>query len=792
MKLNYLKIVWRNLMKSKVFSGINILGLAIGIAVCMMILLFVITEFSYDRFHRNGDHIYRVMRSFDDNGLRRSVPSVSPPYSAALQNDYPYAIKQATRVEMSTAVITVDNEPFNEKKVLMADPNFFSFFSFKLLEGNPKTVLSDPGSVVMTVSAAKKYFGNHDPIGKVVTMDQDLSLKVTGIMEDVPVNSHLDFNMIVPLANYSNVSTFTDWTRNRLYTYVELNDGITEAQVEKNFPSFMEKYMGNAMEKMGMHFELSLTPLHDIYFEPFISDRVKHGDKNIVYIFLSVAILILLIACINFVNLSTIRALDRSKEIGVRKAMGAMKGALRWQFISESIILTTFACMLSIILVFIFLPLYNNVLDQSMTFTGAFSYILLFIPLVILVVGFLAGLYPAFFLSSFSPIASLKGRLNLGTKGVFIRQTMVVVQFSISVLLIIGTIIIMYQMSYIRHKDVGYNKEQTVILKMDNRALISGQSAFKSELNGNDNIMAVSRMSGEPGGFFDGMTFDVEGKDGLLWKASTEFSDLDYVKALGLKIVAGRDFSASFSTDTISAALINETAATELGFTPETAVGKWIKNSLRDSVRRVIVGVVRDFNYMSLKEKVSPLVIAPVKDYRVILVRIKPGHLETGVAAIREAYRRVAPGLPFEFDFLDQKFDLLYKKDLRQQTILSIFSCLAIFIACMGLFGLSSFVTTKRIKEIGIRKTLGSSVSGIVLLLAKDLLRPIVIAIFIAIPLGYIFMNYWLQNFAYRISLSWWIFLIASLFAFCIALFTVCYHTIKAAAANPISSLRSE
>lgn len=792
MKINYFKIVWRNMMKSKVFSFINIFGLAIGITVCMMIYLFIMNEFSFDRFHTNEKNIYRVMRGFDDNGAKRKVPSTSPPYAPALISDFPHAIKRTLRVEYSNGLITVDNNSFNEKKVLMTDANFFSFFSFPLIEGDTATALKDPGSVVLTKSTAKKYFGNQNPVGKMIMMDQNLSLKVTGVAEDAPYNSHLDFDLIVPLANYAHFATFNDWPRNRLYTYVELNKSVSATQLEKSFPAFMDKYMGRDMTRMGMHFELSLTPLSEIYFEPFTSDAVRHGDKSIVYIFFSVAILILLIACINFMNLSTIRAVERSKEIGVRKVMGALRSGLIWQFIGESFILTIFACILSMGLLVAFMPLYNSILDQHLTISRALLPISLFLPAVTLSVVFLAGIYPAFFLTSFSPIESLKGKLSLGKKSVFFRQSMVVIQFGISVLLIIGTMIIMNQIKFVRNKDVGYNKEQTAVIKVDNLDLLNGREAFKNQLINNDNISSVSFMSGEPGGFFDGMTFDVEGKDGQMWKSQTEFSDLDYVKTLGLKIVAGRDFSSSFATDTSNAVLINQTAAAELGFTPEKAIGRWIQNVQRDSTKRLIVGVVQDFNFTSLKQKIAPLVIAPYLDYRVVLVRIKPGHLTPGIAAIKDAYNRVARSFPFEYSFLDQKFEVFYKKDIRQQTILSIFSSLAIFVACMGLFGLASFIIAKRVKEIGIRKVLGSSAQGIVLLLLKDLLKPVLVATIIAIPFGYFFMSRWLENFAYRTSLHWWIFILAAFIAIGIAIFTVCFHAIKAAIANPIRSLRSE
>ncbi|MCW3117858.1 MAG: transporter permease, partial [Chitinophagaceae bacterium] len=524
---NYVKIAWRNLLKSKVFSFINILGLTIGITVCMMIFLFIMNEFSVDRFHKQGNNIYRVMRSYDST--KPPVPWVSGPYATALLTDYPNEIKKAVRVMPTNALVTFGNKSFNEKKMYLADPDFFTLFSFPLIKGNPATALQDPNSVVLTETTAKKYFGKEDPMGKVIELDKHLQLKVTGIAKDVPSNSHLEFDIVHPLAIYYNEKWFQRWINNNNFTYVLLDEHTSREQLLKSFPKFMDKYMGSDMANYGFHFNLTLHALKDIYFEWQSSySDAKHGDKKVVYIFLSIAVLILLIACINFMNLSTIRAVERSKEVGLRKVMGALRNHLVGQFIGESILLTLISCILSVGLLQLLMPLYSQLLGYELTVSWKSPNIYLFLAGVIGVVGFLAGSYPAFFLSSFSPIQALKGKLKLGKGGSLFRQGLVVVQFSISVLLIVGTIIIMNQMNFMKNKELGYTKEHAIVIPIDNNDFYDHRNTFKNELQAKGNIVAVSMMTGEPGGFFDTHLFNVEGHQEPM-KSHTSFTDFELV-----------------------------------------------------------------------------------------------------------------------------------------------------------------------------------------------------------------------------------------------------------------------
>jgi len=788
---NYLKIAWRNLYKHKAFSLIHILGLTIGVTVCLMIFLYITNEFSVDKFHTKGKNIYRVMRQFDPT--KPSVPYLSGPYAPALLNDFGDDIKAAVRVRPENFLVTYDNKAFNEKRACSVDAGFFQLFSYQLLKGDASNALKDPNSVVLAESVAKKYFGSvENAMGKVITFDKELQRKVTGVAKDLQSNTHLDFDIFVPIANLVNYDWFKRWMNNSMFIYVELNEHANKARLEQQFPGFMKKYMGQDMERFGAKFNLSLTPLADVYFEPSSAfDNVRHGEKAVVYIFISVAILIMLIACINFMNLSTIRAVDRSKEVGLRKVLGALRNHLILQFIGESVLLAVIACILSIGLLFILMPYYNDVLGYTLSSPWGSWPIYLFLLSVVVVVGFLAGSYPAFFLSAFSPIQALKGKLRLGKGGTLLRQTLVVVQFSISVFLIIGTIVMTRQMKYMKEKSLGYDKEQTLVIKIDNNDIYDHSKAFKSQLLANSNVEAVSLMSGEPGGFHDIHIFEAEAQHESL-KSRTEFADFDHTKLLGLKIIAGRDLSAQFGTDSAGAVLINRTAAQRLGFTPIQAIGKWIHNVGRDSLRRQVVGVIEDFNFLTLKESIEPLVISPGEDWRVILVKLKPGGLKAGIATVESVYKAVAPVYPFEYTILDQRFDTAYRTDLRQQTILSIFAGLAIFVACLGLFGLASFTAAKRTKEIGVRKVLGSSVQNILILLSKDMLKPVLIATIIAVPIGYYCMHKWLQNFAYQIAINYTVFLLAGAVAMLIAFITISFQSIKAALANPVKSLRSE
>jgi len=792
---NYVLLAIKNFRKHKLFSLINILGLSIGITCCLMLFLFIQNELSYDNFHKNGKNIYRIMRVSDKQGDGKEIPYVSVAYAPALLNDFPDVIESAVRVMKDNDLISYNAVSFNEKDIYLTDDNFFTVFDFPLINGNRADVLKNPNSVVLTASTAKKYFGNEDPIGKILLFNKSQQLTVTGIAKDVPVNSHLQFDMIIPLQILrATMPTqwFTNFPNNSLFTYIELKKGKDPKLLEKRFAGFMDKYLGEYYAASGHKMGLIAKPLNKIYFSSDQFDNVKHGNLKMVYIFMSIAVLILIIACINFVNLATARATDRSKEVGLRKVLGAVKKQLYSQFILESVLFATIACLISVGLLQLLMPEYNAVLGYKLPSFWTDAWFYAFIIGVIAVVGLLAGSYPALLLSSFSTIESLKGKLKIGNSSNFFRKALVVFQFGVSVLLIIGVVVVINQMKYVKNSNLGFNKEQSMIIRFDNRDIFNKGQQFKNELLTIPSVQNVSLMSGEPGGFHDRYSFDAEANPTEKYQLNTEFTDLNFVKTLGLKIIAGRDFSENFSTDSLQAALINRTAATTLGYTPSQAIGKWIKNISRDSVKRTIVGVVEDYHYVSLKTNIGPLVISPGDDNRLALIQLKSTNLQSTIAKIKKVYVDFAPAYPFEYNFLDERFDQLYRTESKQESVLSIFSIIAIFVACLGLFGLASYTAIKRTKEIGVRKVLGSSVQNIIFLLSKDLLKPVLLGALIAIPVGYFAMNKWLQSFAYRIGFQWWMFALAVGIALTIALLTVGVQAVKAALANPIKSLRTE
>ena len=553
----------------------------------------------------------------------------------------------------------------------------------------------------------------------------------------------------------------------------------------------MDKYLGSSFRETGLKTGLALEPLKDIYFDNDINyDPAKHGDKTILYVFTIISFFILLIACINFMNLSTAHSSRRAKEVGLRKTMGACRQNLIIQFLAEAFILTLISALLALVIVELSIPYYENFLGKNLL--TSFSPAVIFsLAGIIILAALIAGSYPAFILSGFEPARVLKYQQIKSSKSVF-RQILVIMQFSISVILIIGTLTALNQINYVEDKDLGFNKEQDVIVKIDNQDIYKNREAFKNELLTKPQIKNVSFMSGEPGGFFDTFSYKVKGKNTGSYRINGVFTDYDYVKNLSLQLAAGRDFSKNFSTDKNEAVILNEKAVKYLGWSNEEAIGKEIFNNFRDSTYRKVIGVVKDFHFKSLKDEISPLVIAISNDNRAVSIRLNTANVSSAISIIKTAWEKAAPQYPFEYKFLDESFDSLYKTYEKQIQIFTIFALLAIFIACLGLFGLASFTSALRTKEIGIRKVLGASLTGILTLLSKEYLKLILFSNLIAWPIAYILMNKWLQDFAYRIKINFETFFLSGFIILFIAIATICLQIIKTARANPIESLKYE
>ncbi len=810
MGANYLKIAFRNLVKNKVYSFINIFGLSIGIATCLVISLFVKDELSYDRFNEKAVRIVRIVFKANINGGKINESFVMPPTAQALKNDYP-EVKQATRLRnFGTPRVIVDGKFYNEGKLALVDANFFDVFTIPFLKGDPKTALTQPNCMVLSQALAEKYFGNEDPIGKLLYSKKGNDtppFRVTGVFDKIPTNSHFHFDMLGSLASDTEANS-TSWMTSNYFTYLLLTEDSDYKKLEAKLPAMVEKYMGpQIIQAMGMNLAqfrtkgnelgFELQKLTDIHFHSEGTNELEaSGDIKYVYIFGAIALFMLLIACINFMNLSTAGASKRAKEVGVRKVLGSAKLELVRQFLMESLLLTSFALFLALILVPLILPVFNDLSGKNLSLDFAANP-LTFVGLLVfgLLVGVLAGSYPAFFLSSFKPIAVLKDRFVGSKKTIGLRSGLVVFQFCVSICLIVGTTVVYQQLSYIQNKKLGYDKDQLVVLQ-NSWALGKNESVFRDELLKDSRVANVTASPYRPAGptnSNNSLAYP-ENNDSQIMRTLQYGIDERYIPTLGMQIVAGRNFTKGFASDS-SGIIINETAAKAFGW-GNNAVGHTITRLVgdaNDNRKKVyqVVGVVKDFHFKSLHESISPLLMVYENNWGLI-VKVKTKDVAGLLASMKSQWAKFNVDEPFEYAFMDELFTKTYIAEQKTSTILSLFAGLTIFIACLGLFGLATFTAEQRTKEIGVRKVLGANVGQIIGLLSKDFLKLIVVACVIAFPFGYWGMNQWLQDFAYRIEISWWVFLVAGVSALAIALLTVSFQSIKAALMNPVKSLKTE
>ncbi|QMW03182.1 ABC transporter permease [Spirosoma foliorum] len=808
MFLNYLKIAWRTLRKQQGFTFINIFGLAVGLACCMLIMLYVLDELSFDRYNAKADRIYRIQSDIKFGGNDMHFAVSPDPMGETLKKDYPQ-VEQFVRLhQRGTWSVKRAGETTNlrEDNITFADSTLFDVFTLPLVSGDPKRALAEPNTVVISESAAKRYFGNQNPMGQALVFDNNRTFKVSGVMRDMPQNSHFHSDFFLSMLNDD--YQWGQWLSHNHHTYLLLKPGTNPTAFARNFDTVVKKYIGpkvmqftgSSLEKFskaGNQLSYWLIPLTDIHLHSKQQiELAPNSDSQYIYIFSAVALFILLIACINFMNLSTARSANRAKEVGVRKVMGSERQQLIGQFMTESILTTVLAMLLALVIVAIALPGFNKISAKSLSSAQLVSshYLPFLIALPILV-GLLAGSYPAILLSSFKPISVLKGRINVSFKSAGLRSGLVVFQFAMSVVLIVGTIIVYRQITYIQTKNLGFSREQ--LLTINNTYSIGNQAeTFKQEI-----LRLPGVVSGSTSGFLPtpsertDCAFFAEGQsDGNKSVHMQAWSiDYDYVKTMGMQIVQGRNLSKAFGSDS-SGIILNETAARTLGYSNPIGKRIWRFEDAQLQVRKLytIVGIVKNFHFESLRRNIGALSMILQPNSGAITFRLSSAHITDLVPQIEAKWKQMAPGQPFSYQFMDDSFDEMYRAEQRVGTIALTFAALAILIACLGLFGLAAFMAEQRTKEIGVRKVLGASVPSIIGLLSKDFLKLVLIAILIASPIAWYAMSRWLNDFAYKIDIEWWMFALAGLLAVGIALLTVSFQSVKAALMNPVKSLRSE
>ncbi|MEP6948897.1 MAG: ABC transporter permease [Ginsengibacter sp.] len=816
---SYLTTAWRNIKKNKIFSLINIAGLSIGMAACLLILQYVNFELSYDQFNKNIADVYRVYNDRYQNGKLIQHGTIT--YSAigkAMQDDYPEIINHARVEPYGNVIISCDNKKFGEQQVIAVDNSFLTMFSYRLIAGDEKTALSDPYAAIITQTAANRYFGIHDNnfgslLGKAIIMGKDsLPYKVTGICKDVPENSHLQFDILASYVTmlagkYPYKQADYDFTDSDFWHYLQLRHGTDYKALEAKFAAFSQKhFQGNKIS--GSVEKFYLQPLAKAHlYSDFEYEIGKTGSATVVWGLLIIALFIIVIAWVNYINLSTARSAERAREVGVRKVAGAAKRQLIRQFLTESFLINIIALLLGVLLVIVLQPAFNALIQHKLSLSYLFQKslggygITLGLLTLILTGIFISGFYPAFVLSSFRPILVLKGKFSASKKGIVLRKGLVIGQFAITVALIIGSFVVYKQIKFMNGQELGMNINQMLIIKPPmlsdfDSSFIIKENSFKEEIKQIAHVKGVTssnRIAGEE----LGRSFDVHRTDdvsGNHFTVRNMGADYDFLNVYGIKLLTGRNFSAiDYNADfnKLHNIIINASAVKILGFSSkENSIGKSITMFGK---KWDVIGVMNDYHQKSLRYPLEATVMIPTYgNYNPISIKVDAPDITATMAAIKIKYAQFFPGNLFDYYFLDEKFNTQYKDDQLFGKAFSIFAGFAVCIACLGLLGLSLFATTQRTNEIGVRKVLGASVTNIVLLLSKDFIRLVIIAFVLASPVAYFVMHHWLQDFAYRINIEWWVFAVAGLLSVTIALATISYQAIKAAIANPVKSLRTE
>jgi putative ABC transport system permease protein len=815
---NYLKVAWRNLVKNKVFSFINIFGLSVGLTCCMLITVYIYNEVSYDKYHKNIDRLYQLATTFVKDGKEDKTPNTPAPMAAAMKQEFP-EISETARImalfaEDKTLLQSRDGsdvqKSFYETKGFMADPSFFKLFTYHFIEGNAATALNNPNSIVLCEEIARKFFGDQSALNKVIHVNSntngEFDFKVTGVYRPMNKPSQINARFFISIAG-GNMEQFikqqTDMVSNNMFnTFFLLRPGADAKKLEAKFPSFIDKYMRAGLKAAGFDKKQFLIAVKQRHLYPGMSnDIVASGTVSLTYLYIlgSIALFTLLIACINFMNLSTARSSKRSAEVGVRKVLGAEKRSLVKQFLGESLLMSMMAFVIALSITKMLLPLFSRVSGKNLSLELSQQWLIVIGFLVLAVItGLLAGSYPAFYLSSFKPVKVLKGRFTNSLSAVALRKGLVVFQFIISVVLIIASVVIINQMRYLRSTDLGFAKDQQIVIPLRSTTAKNIYASLKNELKNNQQVENVGATLYYPGivnpsdmGLYkDGKTVN-DGKD-----VHTNWVDESLLQTLGIKPIAGRLFSKDFPSDTSSRIILNEEAIKQIGFTsPQEAVGGKVKFDWRgETYTWTIIGVVKDFHFQDLHVPIGPygFQLNNRPSYNYLILHAKTSDIRSLLSSISTTWHKLNPNEPFEYSFIDEDFQKNYEAETRLTAIVGYFAVIAILISCLGLFGLATFSAEQRTKEIGVRKVLGASVTGIVTLLSKDFLKLVGISIVIASPAAWWLMKKWLQDFAYRTNISWTVFVITTITALLIALITISFQAIKAAMANPVRSLRTE
>ncbi|MDE2729273.1 MAG: ABC transporter permease [Gemmatimonadota bacterium] len=795
---NYLSVALRNLRRHPAYSLINIAGLAIGMATCVLILLYIQDELSYDRYHPHADRVYRIVADIESGGQTVQTAGTPAAWGPALKRDFP-EIELLVRMRGTGSAWLVDlgNTIYYERKVIWAEPDLFEMFSIPLVSGDPGTALVEPYSMVISEELAFRYFGAEDPVGEVVNLDNRWDFTVTGVMKNIPTNSHMRPDMFVSYTTMNVISSWDlgDWEFHRnLYTYIRLRENVSPDEFEAKLPDFLERHAGDQYREAGISLRPSLQPLVDIHlYSNRESEHEPNGDIRYVALFLIITFLILIIACINFINLATARSEMRAREVGVRKVLGANRLQLIRQFLGESVLMAGLAAIVAVLLVLLALPGVNEIAGKQLALPLTDWNVLAALALGTALIGLAAGSYPAAYLSGFLPAVVMKGNPETGKKGLGLRQVLVVIQFSMSIFLLVSTAVIHDQLEYIQTKRLGFNKEQVMVVPITGSHQIPNTPVLKQRLSGMPGVVGIATTTGLPGmrvvPILELWAEGMPPEDHLMM--ATLHVDEHFLDVMDIDLVAGRNFSPDWGTDTTSGFLLNETAIRYLGWgDPADAIGRQFERRTFERASGRVIGVVRDFHLRTIHEEIEPAVIMTSTYHIFVLIRIEPDRISETIGRIEEVWRDVDPRFPLDYTFLDEDFDALYRTDHQIGEIFAVFAFLAIFVACLGLLGLASFSIQQRTREIGIRKVVGSSVSSIVVLLSKDFMKYVLWANVIAWPLAYFVMANWLQNYAYAAEIRFEWFLVGGMIALVIAWLTIGVHAVGASRRNPVNALR--